>query len=292
MKKSKIAAIAMAAVMCTAFVSVPSDSAEKAGVAITAYAASTANAVKNVKTICSEGTLHVTWSKASGVSAYEISYKKNNAAKYTKFKTVYKSFVDIPYFSNGDEVTVKITPLKKTSSGSGYTKGKSTTFTKTFKGEAAYIKDGFFGFDTSLLNQSKSKVQKALGVKFTLEDWEWWKDDNGDSLKVGYAYLENYDATIALLFDEDNKLYEAYYDLPTTDYTDEFNILVANYYGKPTKYTEGIKDGYAFYDMYTGPNSRYYNYSDSDYYYYYNVYEEIYAIGSEVVMRQMYFYGE
>ncbi|MDY2847473.1 MAG: hypothetical protein SOU50_04560 [Oscillospiraceae bacterium] len=270
MKKSKVIAGVCAAVLCCGMISVPG-TAEANGTAVVS-AASVLKAPTGVTTACSGNTLSVKWKAVSGASAYKIYVKYPWSDGYEVYKTVKTASVKIPDLVYGNKVSVKIVPLKKTTTG--YSEGSAAKFTKTFSGKRAGISEGgLFLFDTSLIGKSKSYVSKALKKTPELEDWPWWTDNSGGALKVSFTKYNGLDLT--LFFNTDNKLVEVYYDSPLDNYSDSLAVEADERYIKGTVYNDPDRDVFI---AYTAAENVGFQLND-----------ETYAETGEVVLRQSYF---
>lgn len=275
MKNSKVIAGICAAVLCCGMISVPG-AAEVNGTAVVSAAAAL-KAPAGVTASCSGNTLGVKWKAVSGASAYRVYVKYPWSDGYEVYKTVKTASVKIPDLVYGDKVSVKIVPLKKTSSG--YSEGSAAKITKTFTGKRAGLSsDGLFLFDTSLIGKSKSYVSKALKKTPELEDWPWWTDNGGGELKVSFTVYNGVD--MAMFFNADNKLVEVYCDIPLDDYSDGIAEQANERFVYHIDSTLYFDEGYEINAVYSASEEDNVGF---------HMYDETYAETGEEVLRQAYY---
>ncbi|MBR5089919.1 MAG: hypothetical protein IK093_10875 [Ruminiclostridium sp.] len=269
--KRTVAAI-IAAGLVSSVAAVPVSADDNRGSVTLALSSSSKDdlaAPSNIRTSMSKGAMTVKWSKVSGASAYKVEVKYPGK-KYTTLKTVKGTKVKIPYLKNGDKVSVRITSLKKSSIG--YSKGKSSTVTKTFKCEKLYLdENNVFGIDTSLMGMSLSQIEKALGQELELMDWTYW-DRNP---YVTYPMIDD-DHVAAVFFDKNKKVDMIMADLPVDEYNGGFINSLKSTYSSLEK---------ADYDW-----TDFYYYCDIDDKTGLEVFQEFYSGGdNDTVLRQAFF---
>lgn len=222
----KIAAGLLAAVITASCSALPVSAYDYTNVVYVAKNASSGSlaAPTNIRTSMSKGAMTVSWKKVTGATVYKVEVKYPGK-QYKTLKTVSSTKVKVPYLKNGDKVTVRITPMKKKSSG--YTKGTPAAITKTFKCEKMYIdSNNVFGIDTSLLGMSLSQLEDALDQELELYDAQYW-----DMYKyVAYPMIDDtYAATV--LFDKNKKVGAIFVDIPLDEWDGNLYNSIKQTYG-------------------------------------------------------------
>lgn len=209
---------------------------------VTAEAASSSLAApKGIKISMSRGTMTVSWNKVNGASTYKVEVKYPGQ-KYKTFKTVSKTKTKIPYLKNRDKVSVRITAMKKNSSG-GYTKGKSSSITKTFKCEKLYLDDNsVFGIDTALLGMTLSQLEDALDQELELYDSVW------DNLYWTFPMFDSSHAAAVLFDKKSKKVVSIYTDRPLDEWDGNMMTDLNLTYGDNTE-LDSENDFWFIYDV-------------------------------------------
>lgn len=223
MKKNnavRFAAVCCAAMLSVGVVPVVADTPSLS----VSVSAETLSAPKNIKTNIQDNRMIVTWDKVEGATAYkiEIKHKGGDWQPLPSVSTVKSNKVYIPYLKYNETINVRITPLKKTSSG--YSNGTPVTFKRRFNCKKITVgKNNVPVIDTSLIGKSASYIEKQLG------DIDLTKDKDGHPYGGRYYYSK--DKSAALCFDENKILYGIYIWLPVDSWSAELKNDLEKTYG-------------------------------------------------------------
>ena len=248
-----------------------------------AYTVSAASSAKlaaptDIKTSMSNGTLNVSWKKVKGASAYRVDVRYPWSPDFTELKTVYQTNVNIPYLKNGDKVAVRITPLKKVESG--YSKGRSVTISKVYKGELICLTDdNIFLVDPSLIGIKFSALEKKTGTKLHIEECPYFGDD---AVYWGWPTEEYGNGwSFAYTLDKNKNVLSIYSDLPLDSFNSDTKNALDKIYGTAYDLKAESPEEYKRWDFW---------------YLYvvkqgvqYEIWPEYYGDGSSIYLRQRYY---
>ena len=204
------------------------------------------SAPSDLRTSMSRGALVIEWKEVKGADEYRIDLKRGNAKKFEEAGKVDSGYCSVNGLNNGEKVSVRITPLKKTKDG--YKEGTPATITKKYKGEVIYITDnGMFYVDPSLLNVKFSAFTKKTGLEYREEE----TDVFGDNIKyVAVPTTEGTEGAFAVLLDKDKVVKSVFTDVPGSELDGSLSQSVCWHYGNGFDMKEIMPDEMTAFDVF------------------------------------------